>query len=246
MIHFTGRAILLDIEGTTSSIAFVADVLFPYARRELESFLSRHWTEQDVERAKALLARDVQTPDAPWLGDVPLKQGLVPLCAAVYRLMDADAKVTGLKELQGLIWREGYAAGKLCSHVYPDVPPALADWTQRGIDVRIYSSGSVTAQKVYFAHTEDGDLLPFLRGYYDTTIGPKRAAESYRRIAANMQLATDEILFLSDVVAELDAAAEAGLRTVLVVRPGNAPVMEKHLHGIVIKFGEILLFEPEA
>jgi enolase-phosphatase E1 len=238
-IVFTGRAILLDIEGTTSSIAFVGDVLFPYARQEMESFLRRHWNDPEVERAKTLLAQDVQMPDAPWLGGAPPEQGMTPLSAAAYLLMDADAKATGLKALQGLIWREGYDAGRLCSHVYPDVPPALADWTRRDVDVRIYSSGSVTAQQAYFANTEAGDLSHFFRGYYDTTIGPKRVAESYRRIAADMKLSPGEVLFLSDVVAELDAAAEAGMQTGLVVRPGNAPVPERQPHATVTEFGQL-------
>lgn len=239
MIVFTGRALLLDIEGTTSSLAFVADVLFPYARRELEAFLRRRWTDPAVEHAKALLAQDVQAPNAPWLGGAAEAQGLAPLCAAVYCLMDGDAKATGLKELQGLLWREGYDAGRLCSHVYPDVPPALAEWTRRGREIRIYSSGSVTAQQAYFAHTTAGDLLPFFRGHYDTTSGPKRAAESYRRIAADMKRPAEEVLFLSDVVAELDAAAATGMLTGLVVRPGNAPVPEGQPHRLVTEFGQI-------
>ena len=230
MTAFAGRHILLDIEGTTSSIAFVADVLFPYARRELESFLRRRWDEPEVARARALLAKDVQTTD---------ELGLEALCAAAYRLMDADAKATGLKELQGLIWREGYDAGRLVSHVYPDVPPALAEWARRRLDVRIYSSGSVTAQQVYFAHTESGDLLPLLHGHYDTTTGPKRAAESYRRIAADMKAPPGAVLFLSDVTAELDAAAEAGMRTGLVVRPGNAPAPPGHRHPVVTDFAQV-------
>src|SRR5262249_58904213 len=145
-------------------------------------------------------AKDVQAPS---------ELGLEALCAAACRLMDADAKATGLKELQGLIWREGYDAGRLVSHVYPDVPPALAEWARRGLDVRIYSSGSVTAQKVYFAHTEAGDLLPLLHGHYDTTTGPKRAAERYRRIAADMQPSPGNVLFLSPLVPHLDAAPHA-------------------------------------
>jgi enolase-phosphatase E1 len=230
MIAFSGRHILLDIEGTTSSIAFVADVLFPYARHELEPFLRRRWDEPEVVRARALLAKDVQAA-----GELELEA----LCATAYRLMDADAKATGLKELQGLIWREGYDAGRLVSHVYPDVPPTLAEWARRGLDVRIYSSGSVTAQKVYFAHTEAGDLLPLLRGHYDTTTGHKRAAESYRRIAADMQAPSGGVLFLSDVTAELDAAAETGMRTGLVVRSGNAPAPPGHQHPIVTDFEQV-------
>ncbi len=158
--------------------------------------------------------------------------------------MDGDVKATGLKELQGLIWREGYAAARLRSHVYPDVPPALRRWSEAGLDLRIFSSGSVAAQQVFFAHTDAGDLLGLFRGRYDTTTGPKREAESYRRIAADAGMQPLAILFLSDVRQELDAAAEAGMRTALVVRPGNAPVPAGHGHPVVADFGQVdlLLF----
>ena len=152
--------------------------------------------------------------------------------------MDGDVKATGLKELQGLIWQEGYAAGRLKSHVYPDVPPALRRWAERGLDLRVYSSGSVGAQKVFFAHTEAGDLLGLFRGHYDTTTGPKREAESYRRIAADMKMPPSAVLFLSDVPRELDAAREAGMRTALVVRPGNVPAAAGHGRPVVTDFGE--------
>ena len=158
--------------------------------------------------------------------------------AEAIRLMDADVKATGLKELQGLIWQEGYAAGQLRSHVYPDVPSALRRWSEAGLDLRIFSSGSIAAQKVFFAHTEAGDLLSLFRGHYDTTSGPKREADSYRRIAADMKMPPSAILFLSDVTQELDAATAAGMRTALVVRPGNAPAAG-HRHPVVTDFGEI-------
>lgn len=214
------RGILLDIEGTTSALDYVHQTLFPYARAEVEGFLQRRGERADVVAACAQIARDA--------GAGTLTRAEV--LAEVYRLMDGDVKATGLKELQGLIWAEGYAAGRLQSHVYPDVPPALERWTGQGIDVRIYSSGSITAQKVFFAHTEAGDLNRYLRGNYDTTTGPKRAAGSYTKIAADYGLSAAEILFLSDVVAELDAARTAGMQTGLVLRPGNAPVAPGHGH----------------
>jgi enolase-phosphatase E1 len=143
-----------------------------------------------------------------------------------------------LKELQGLIWHQGYDAGLLTSHVYPDVPVALQQWAQLKLDVRVYSSGSVGAQRLFFTHTEAGNLLPFLRAHYDTTIGAKRDADSYRKIVADMQLSPEQVLFLSDVVPELDAAAAAGLRTALAVRPGNPPA-PPHPHPVVAHFGQI-------
>jgi enolase-phosphatase E1 len=219
------RAVLLDIEGTTSSVQFVYEVLFPFARRELTDFLRRRWGDSDVARACEMIVGNNATPEG--------------VAAEAIRLMDGDMKATGLKELQGLIWEEGYAAGRLTSHVYRDVPAALHRWTEQGLDLRIFSSGSVAAQKVFFAHTDAGDLLPLFHGHYDTTTGPKREAESYRRIAADMKKPTTAILFLSDVLAELDAAAEAGMRTGLVVRPGNAPVAAGHAHPVATDFGQI-------
>jgi enolase-phosphatase E1 len=234
MISFAGRGILLDIEGTTSSIAFVVEVLFPFARRRVESYLRRHWHHPPTIHARAQIDKDARTT---FPADV--ETGLAPLCREVVRLMDGDVKATGLKELQGLIWQEGYYAGELRSHVYPDVPAALRQWTEARRDVRIYSSGSVAAQKVFFAHTSAGNLLALLRGHYDTNVGPKGDAQSYCKIVADMRLSPGEVMFLSDVVAELDAAKAAGLRTSLVVRPGNSPVPEQQTHPVITDFGQI-------
>jgi enolase-phosphatase E1 len=236
------RGVLLDIEGTTSSVAFVYETLFPFARRELADFLRRRWGEPDTASACDRIARDAGASSlSAWVGpDATAESAQERVRAEAIRLMDGDVKATGLKELQGLIWQEGYAAGRLQSHVYPDVPPALRRWSAAGLDLRIFSSGSVAAQKVFFAHTEAGDLLPLFRGHYDTTTGPKREAESYRRIAGEMQIPPLAILFLSDVRQELDAAAEAGMQTGLVVRPGNAPVAAGHGHMVVTDFGGML------
>jgi enolase-phosphatase E1 len=237
------RGVLLDIEGTTSSMSFVYEVLFPFARRELADFLRRRWGEPDTAQACERIARDAGAPSlSAWVGsDAAPETAQERVHAEAIRLMDGDVKATGLKELQGLIWQEGYTAGRLLSHVYPDVPPALRRWSEAGLDLRIFSSGSVAAQKVFFAHTEAGDLLPLFRGHYDTTTGPKREAVSYRRIATEMQLPPSAILFLSDVRQELDAAAEAGIQTGLVVRPGNAPVAPGHAHPVVTDFGQVAL-----
>jgi enolase-phosphatase E1 len=225
MIRFDGRGIVVDVEGTTSALAFVHNVLFPYARRHLDAFLRDRWDAPEIAAARDLIARDAGADAfAEWCGGDPSSAGARDrLRAEVLRLMDADAKFTGLKRLQGLIWEEGYRAGLLRSHVFPDVPPALAAWSAAGLDVRVFSSGSVAAQRLFFAHTEAGDLSAAFRGHYDTTLGPKREPASYAAIAADMRLAPAEVLFLSDVAAELDAARAAGLATALVVRPGNAP-----------------------
>jgi enolase-phosphatase E1 len=240
--RFAGRGILLDIEGTTSSVRFVYEVLFPYARQHLAGFLVSNWDRPEVRRACDLIARDTGAASlAEWTGGTDPESSRTKVIAEVNRLMDGDAKATGLKELQGLIWKDGYLSGQLCSHVYDDVPPALRAWQQAGLDVRVYSSGSITAQKLFFAHTEHGDLTGFFRGHYDTTTGPKKEAASYAAIARDMHLPPTHILFCSDVVAELDAAQGAGMQTVLVMRPGNAPVPEGQRHAVVTSFEHLFL-----
>jgi enolase-phosphatase E1 len=240
---FTVRGVLLDVEGTTSSVRYVYDVLFPYARRELDDFLRRRWGDPAVARACELMARDAGAASfAAWVGPGASPEAARErVRAEALRLMDADAKATGLKELQGLIWREGYDAGRLRSHVFADVPPALRRWREAGLGLRIFSSGSVGAQKVFFAHTEAGDLLGLFGGHYDTTVGPKRDPESYRRIAADWGLPAGAVLFLSDVTAELDAAAAAGMKTALVVRPGNAAAPPGSPHPAVADFDQLRL-----
>lgn len=228
------RAILCDIEGTTSSIAFVTEVLFPYAERHLSVYLDAHWHDPEVQAALSHLAIDTGTTLATWGANAR-----VVAEDAARRFMAGDVKATGLKQLQGLIWQQGYAAGELRSHVYPDVPPALRAWHAAGLDVRVYSSGSVGAQKQFFAQTEAGNLLPLFRGHYDTLTGPKREADSYRTIVADLGVPAGSVLFLSDIGAELDAAATAGLQTRLVVRPGNAPVSDGQPHAVIRSFAEL-------
>lgn len=153
--------------------------------------------------------------------------------------MDADVKATGLKQLQGMIWENGFHSRELLAHVYEDVPPALVRWNAAGKDVRIYSSGSIQAQKLFFGHTSVGNLLPHFRGHYDTTIGSKREALSYSRISEAIGIAPNEILFVSDIVAELDAARTAGFQTRLAMRPGNAVQPAGHGHIEIRSFAEI-------
>jgi enolase-phosphatase E1 len=211
MIPFAGKLILLDIEGTVSPLAFVHDVMFPYARKHAAAWLGAHWGHEVI----AQLARDA---------GVSSFHNALDAEAAVHRLMDADAKVTGLKQLQGLIWEQGFKSGDLCARLFADVAPGLQRFKEAGLDLRIYSSGSTHAQRLFFAHTEAADLTALLSGYYDTTLGPKREAASYAAITADAGVPAGEILFLSDVVAELDAASTAGMRTGLALRPGNPPV----------------------
>ena len=236
MIDFEGRGLLLDIEGTTTSIAFVYDTLFPYARRSLRAFLSEHAADSEVVAASEVIARESGAgPLAEFLRERAYPHALE---AEVLRRMDADDKSTGLKQLQGLIWRAGYARGELLGHVYPDVPVAFNAWVAQGADIRIYSSGSVEAQQLLFSHSVAGPLDGYLRGYYDTRTGPKRSAESYRRIVIDMDREPSGVLFFSDIVEELDAARDAGLATVLVRRGGgDAPAS----HPVITHFAEVRL-----
>lgn len=191
--------ILTDIEGTTTAIAFVHRSLFPYAAEALEGFLTRNATRADV---------------ADILRDVPGEDKL----ATLRGWMAEDAKVTPLKALQGLIWRQGYAEGALRGHLWPDVAPALREWQASGLRLAVYSSGSEEAQRLLFRHSEAGDLEGLFEGFFDTRMGPKREAASYARIAGAWRALPGAILFLSDVAEELDAAREAGLSTCQLVR----------------------------
>lgn len=215
------RAILLDIEGTTTPIAFVHDVLFSYAREHAGDYLAQHYSElkNDIAQLSEEHARDVSSGTQP----PPLTDDPASIASYVQWLIDRDRKSTGLKSLQGKIWREGYEAGTLKAQVFDDVRPAFERWRNAGIRISIFSSGSALAQQLLFAHTNVGDLTNFISDYFDTNIGAKADAESYRRIAAALNLPPHEILFISDVVTELEAAAEAGMKTRLSIRPGNQP-----------------------
>lgn len=204
--------ILTDIEGTTSSISFVKDVLFPYARRALPGFVRAHGGDPEVRR---------------WLDAVATEHGTMCDDAMIVETLqgwiDEDRKHTALKALQGMLWREGYLSGELEADMYPDAVAGLRRWHEAGHRLAVYSSGSVAAQKLLFAHTDAGDLAPLFDAFFDTEAGPKREAASYARIAAALSAAPGDIVFLSDVVAELDAARDAGLRTVLLDRREDYP-----------------------
>lgn len=242
MIEFTGRVILLDIEGTTSSVRFVYDEMFPYVRRELAEFLDHHSANAQVLAAARKIAVDGGKGS---LKELAGSDDLVPeaaqqrLTSEVIRQMDSDLKATGLKELQGLVWEAGFKSGELQAHVYDDVPDCLKRWKAAGKELRIYSSGSIHAQQLFFGHTVAGNLLPLLSGHYDTTIGSKREATSYSNIVADIGCAPADVLFLSDIVAELDAAKAAGLKTALLLRPGNAQQSNDPQHPAIKSFEEI-------
>jgi len=214
------RGVLLDIEGTTTPISFVYEVLFPFAAARLEETCARAGSSEPIARAVAALGREHEEERATGAAGLPDFGDGVPY--ARY-LMERDRKSPGLKSLQGLIWRQGYESGELRGVVFDDVPDALERWSAAGRRLRIFSSGSVLAQKLLFSTTEHGDLTVFFEGFHDTGTGPKKEAGSYLEIARAFGLPPAEILFLSDVVGELDAAAAAGMSTGLARRPGNKP-----------------------
>ena len=218
MVTVHAAAVVLDIEGTTTPIAFVHDVLFGFARAELAAFFARRATEPEVVLITRALAAEYLADADP---DKPLPFAVEPY---VHWLMDRDRKSTALKALQGAIWRGGYESGALRSALYADVPAALAAWSAGGATIAIYSSGSIDAQRLLFRHSDRGDLTPLIDRYFDTTTGPKRQAASYARIAAALGLAPDRVVFVSDVGEELVACREAGMQGVLSIRPSNAPV----------------------
>lgn len=245
MIAFAGRAVLLDIEGTTSSISFVHDVMFPFVRTHLHEYLTASLHQPECAAACEQVARDAGAASlAQWLAGQGMSTAQVQeaIEREVNRLMDGDVKATGLKALQGLIWESGFASGELKAHVYPDVLPSIRRWRAAGLDVRIYSSGSIAAQKLFFGHVADeGNCLSLFTGHYDTTIGSKRETDSYARIAADWKIPASDILFVSDLAPELTAADAAGFKTASSVRPGNALLPNDWALPTIQSFEEIVL-----
>ncbi|MFY0665021.1 MAG: acireductone synthase [Natronospirillum sp.] len=221
------QAIVTDIEGTTTDIAFVKDVLFPYAYEALPEFVRTHSTEPVVAAELAAVRQEMGQSDASL--DAVIEQLL--------HWIDTDQKVTPLKALQGMVWIQGYETGDFTAHLYDDVAPSLQRWASEGKALYVYSSGSVQAQKLLFAHTPAGDLTPLFSDYFDTQIGHKRESAAYAHIVRQIGRPANTILFLSDIVEELDAARQAGMQTVQLVRPGTEPTNE---HATVTDFYQLV------
>lgn len=220
------RAIVTDIEGTTSSITFVKDVLFPYAAQHMLAFLQTHWQDDAVREQITALEQNVgKTLATPEAANEVLQQWIVE-----------DRKATPLKALQGMIWKAGYESGAYTAHLYPEVADCLRRWHAHGLPLYVYSSGSIAAQKLFFGFSDAGDLTPLFSGYFDTTSGGKREVQSYRSIAAAIGEPAEELLFLSDIVEELDAAHDAGFQTILLDREQSAPACD---HRRVTDFRQI-------
>jgi enolase-phosphatase E1 len=212
------QAVVTDIEGTTSSLSFVKDVLFPYSRERLAEFIQQRGHQPEVKQ----LLEEARQVAGKSLDDAQLITQLM-------RWIDEDRKITPLKSLQGMVWEEGYRRGHFISHLYEDAARNLRRWKQQGLKLYVFSSGSVQAQKMLFAHTEFGDLTPLFSGYFDTRIGAKREAAAYQAIATSIGIEPQHILFLSDIKEELDAARRAGMRTVWLLREGVMLSSPEHM-----------------
>ncbi|WP_455217819.1 acireductone synthase [Kaarinaea lacus] len=220
------KAVVTDIEGTTSSLSFVKDVLFPYAREHIGEYVHDHAEDDEILE----ILNDVRKETGENLDTESI-------IAQLEQWIDQDRKVTALKTLQGLLWEEGYRQGDFQGHIYPDACEQLKTWHEKGIKLYIYSSGSVYAQKLLFGHTEFGDLNKLFSGYFDTHVGAKSDTASYREIAKELGITPGEILFLSDIQAELDAASTAGMQTLWLVRDGDLSLAAPHMQ--VRSFSEI-------
>ena len=237
------KIILLDVEGTTTPISFVYEKLFPYARKNIRTYLAQHQDDPEVQEALRQLKeengedlkngapafREKRKEDADYIDSA------VAYCVW---LMDCDRKTTPLKALQGHIWKEGFARRELQSEVFPDVPECFAAWRKQGRRIAVYSSGSVAAQKLVFENTPFGNLTSHIEAFFDTHVGPKKDANSYARIAQQLGASPAHVLFVSDVPGELDAAAAAGMSIALAVRPGNPPQPNSSNYPVVNSLSE--------
>ena len=238
------RAVLLDIEGTTTPMSFVFDVLFPYARSHLRRHLEQHASSPehsvlfDRLRQEHLSDHAAGETVPPWV-DTPLAARLASVANYIEWLMDRDRKSTSMKQLQGKIWEEGYRRGELVGAVFDDVPGALERWQRQDVQIGIFSSGSVLAQQLLFRNSSAGDLTRFVGWYFDTTVGTKTDSQSYRRIANTMRIPAGAILFISDSPRELDAARETGMQTMFSVRGGHQRAPEDR-YALIRSFEELV------
>jgi enolase-phosphatase E1 len=232
------KAILLDIEGTTTPIDFIHETLFPFAKAKIGDYARENFDriKEEIEQLKTEYRKDFTNQIYGRNFDENSPESVADYLKF---LIEVDRKSTPLKSLQGKIWQAGYEAGELKSVMFEDVPRALTRWYAQGKTIAVYSSGSVLAQKLIFKYSNFGDLTPFIAAYFDTTVGHKREKQSYEKIAEKLQNRRREILFISDVSEELEAAHQAGLETILAARDGNAPVTRKHSFQVVRTFDKL-------
>ncbi|MEZ5436167.1 MAG: acireductone synthase [Pseudomonadales bacterium] len=235
MPMFKAKAILTDIEGTTSSISFVRDVLFPYAAEHLPMFVRANAQDPVVLAQMRAVAQEIGAAESD----------CEAIIAALLQWIAEDRKTTPLKTLQGMLWEHGYKNAAYSAHVYEDAFKQLSVWHAAGVPLFVYSSGSIQAQQLFFGYSEFGDLTPLFSNYFDTTSGAKQEAASYQRIAEVIQFAPADVLFLSDIAAELDAAKAAGMQTCWLVRPqdnaADDKAMAASVHPAVRDFSKIIV-----
>jgi enolase-phosphatase E1 len=229
------KAVLLDIEGTTTPIDFVHQTLFPFAKAKINDYVRENFAQ---------IANEISQLETEHRNDANYTENfdkISPESVAIYLkfLIEIDRKSTPLKALQGHIWQQGYESNELKSVMFADVPKAFERWKSVGKTIVIYSSGSILAQKLIFKYSNFGDLTPFISNYFDTNIGGKREVESYQKIADSMKIAAENILFVSDILQELDAAKSANFQTTLSVRAGNVEIIKQHSHKIISSFDEL-------
>ncbi|XP_017044326.1 enolase-phosphatase E1 [Drosophila ficusphila] len=237
------KVVLVDIEGTTTSISFVHDVLFPFAKENVEKFLKESWENEDTKQIVKDLQQVPQFTDYKTTLSAPSTEVDVGLITDFVRyLIDKDLKVTPMKTLQGLIWAQGYASGELKGHVYEDVPAAFQTWSAAGLRICVYSSGSVAAQKLIFGHSIAGNLQTHLSAHFDTHVGHKQEQKSYENIANELGEEPQQILFLTDIPGEAAAARSAGLQAIILQRPGNAALTDdqKSSYEVIPDFKPLL------
>lgn len=223
------QAILTDIEGTTSAISFVKDVLFPYARQHLADFIKNNREMPEVKHWLQETRKEIQQPNLD-------EQGVINI---LIQWIDLDKKITPLKALQGLIWEAGYKNRDYQGHIYQDAAEHLKQWKENNLKLFIFSSGSIKAQQLLFAHTAFGDLTSLFSGYFDTTIGAKQQVKSYQAIAQQIGILPEQILFLSDIIGELDAAKAAGMQTTCLMREESLHNNCEHLQ--IRNFNELVI-----
>ncbi|KAM6985282.1 enolase-phosphatase E1 [Aplochiton taeniatus] len=247
--------VLLDIEGTTTPITFVKNILFPYIKEHLEDYLSAHWEEdeckQDVHLLKKQVEEDIKQNRACAVHTLDQtvhtdeEKAIREVVENVLWQMAADRKTTALKQLQGHMWRAAYSTGRIKGEVYQDVVPSIRRWRRQGLKIYIYSSGSVEAQKLLFGYSVEGDVLDLFDGHFDTNIGLKVEDRSYERIAERIGCQPENITFLTDVTREAKAAADAGVNVVVVIRPGNTELTEeeKSHYNVITSFNQLEVTE---
>ena len=234
------KAILTDIEGTTSSITFVRDVLFPYAAQHLPMFVRANAQDAAVMTQLKAVAQETGLAENDYEA----------IISVLLQWTAEDRKATPLKTLQGMLWQHGYRSHAYCAHVYEDAFKQLNHWHAAGIPLYVYSSGSIQAQKLFFGHSEYGDMMPLFSDFFDTTSGAKQEPVSYQRIAKAINLDPKDVLFLSDITAELDAARSAGMQTCWLVRPqdttADAAAIAGSSHRVAHDFSEIMVDQPSS